>query len=101
MKLEFIKPSVRIPNDVDRDNTVICKHCGSGDTIVGYYTTRVDGSCDIRKRDGELQEINYESYGDEYDFVITNYRCIDCEAESEDLEDLLLPDDEDYIEGNT
>jgi len=79
---------------------LICKNCGSQDSIRAYYHETTYGMAWVVNRDGELED--YDTTESD-NFQLDEYMCRECEASSHNLEELILdegeefcPEDDDY-----
>lgn len=74
---------------------MICKYCGTRDSITVSWSETEYGHASLIDRDLELED--YET-DDSDNFEIHNFRCDECGEEETTLEDLILPEGEVFHE---
>jgi hypothetical protein len=79
------------------ENIIICRHCGAENSIVGSYRSVAYGTCRIHRNEGVIQEDDHEDQ-DWDPAEVTFYQCVDCGAESGDIDDVILGEGEEFVE---
>ncbi len=72
-----------------------CRGCGNEDTIKVSWHETTYGTADLRDLNGDLD--NYETT-DTDNFEIDSYRCIECDLEGNNLNDVVLGAGEEWEE---
>jgi hypothetical protein len=71
------------------ENTTICKFCGAEDSIEGSYRGITYGNCRIYREGGAIYDDDHEDI--DWDPIeITQYKCVECGAEADDIDNLIL-----------